>query len=239
MKYPLYVALGLLTLFTLPAQAQRKTKIKAKGEVAASAANRLQPLFGGISAAQAETLVGTAFLANVERSFASKAEASRFFSTKAYEYLAEGKPDTAVYRFNLAWLLDPKNADVYRGLGVITSQNPTPDESISLLNQGLALAPNDALMLSDLGSIYLIRYEQTKKKKDLTTAYDYLQKAVAADPRNAVAWQQLARAYYAQDKYAEAWEATHKGGDLNMTSIDFNFLSDLIAKMPDPQGKFK
>jgi Tfp pilus assembly protein PilF len=239
MKYPLYVALGLLTLLAQPAQAQRKTKIKTKGDVAATAANRLLPLFGGVSAAQAEAVVGPAFLADVQRSFASKAEASRFFSTKAYEYLAEGKPDTALYRFNLAWLLDPKNADVYRGLGVITSRNPTPDESISLLAQGLALAPNDALLLSDLGSSYLIRYEQTKKKKDLTTSFEYLQKAVAADPNNAVAWQQLARVYYTQENYAQAWEATHKGGNLSMTSIDFAFLSELMAKMPDPQGMFK
>ena len=239
MKYPLYVALGLFALLAQPAEAQRKTKVKAKGEAAVTAANRLQPLFGGISQTQAQALVGAAFLADIERSFASKAEASRFFSTKGYEYLTEGKPDTAVYRFNLAWLIDPKNADAYRGLGVVASRNPTPDESISLLTQGLALVPNDALMLSDLGSSYLIRYEQTKKKKDLTTGYDYLQRAVAADPKNAVAWQQLARVYYLQEDYAKAWDAAHKGGDLSMSSIDFNFLSELMAKMPDPQGKFK
>ncbi|HEX8428100.1 tetratricopeptide repeat protein [Hymenobacter sp.] len=239
MKYLICLLLGFSTLLTLPAQAQRKTKVKTKGDVAVSAANRLQPLFGGISPAQAQALVGAAFLADVERSFPSKTEASRFFSTKGYEYLTEGKPDTAVYRFNLAWLLDPKNAEAYRGLGVVASRNPTPDQSISLLTQGLALAPNDALMLADLGSSYLIRYEQTKKKKDLTTGNDYLQRAVATDPKNAAAWQQLARVYYLQEDYTKAWDATHKGGDLSINSIDFNFLSELMTKMPDPQGKFK
>ncbi|UOG75111.1 hypothetical protein MTX78_00600 [Hymenobacter tibetensis] len=239
MKYPLYVALGLFALLAQPAEAQRKTKVKAKGEAAVTAANRLQPLFGGISQTQAQALVGAAFLADVERSFTSKTEASRFFATKGYEYLTEGKADTAIYRFNLAWLLDPKNTDAYRGLGVIASRNPTPDESIELLGQGLALAPNDALILSDLGSSYMIRYEQSKKKKDLTTGHDYLQRAVAADPNNAVAWQQLARSFYFQEKYAEAWDATHKGGNLSINSVDFAFLSELMAKMPDPQGKFK
>ncbi|MBC8082854.1 MAG: tetratricopeptide repeat protein [Hymenobacter sp.] len=240
MKYLICLLLGLGALLALPAQAQRKLKSKAKdGMGAVSAASRLQPLFGGIPAAQAEAVVGAAFLADVARSFASKAEASRFFSTKGYEYLAEGKPDTAIYRLNLAWLLDPKNPDVYRGLGVIASRNPTPDESIGLLSRGLALAPTDALMLSDLGSSYLIRYEQTRKKKDLTTGHDHLQRAVAADPGNAVAWQQLARAYYLQENYAQAWDATHKGSALSMTSVDFNFLSELMVKMPDPQGKFK
>jgi tetratricopeptide (TPR) repeat protein len=238
MKLLFYVALGLLTLLGVPAQGQRKTK--TKGEPAAvGSANRLQPLFGGISAAQAEGLLGTGYLDKVAGSFASRAEASRFFSTKGYEYLTEGKTDTAVYRFNLAWLLDAKNPDVYRGLGIVASQNPSPDQSITLLTQGLALAPENSLMLSDLGTSYLIRYEQGKKKKDLTTGVGHLQRAVALDATNAVAWQQLARAHYFQEDYAKSWEALHKGQNISITSIDFAFLSELIAKMPDPQGKFK
>jgi Tfp pilus assembly protein PilF len=242
MKYLLYAALGLLTLLAAPAQAQRKTKLKTKGDAAAvalSSASRLQPLFGGASAGQAEALLGAGYLNKVAASFASREEASRFLSGKGYEYLAEGQTDTATVRFNLAWLLDAKNPDAYRGLGIVASRNPTPDQAIELLTQCLALAPTNPLTLSDLGSSYLIRYEQTKKKKDLTTAADLLQRAVAADPANAVAWQQTARVHYLQENYAQAWEAVHKGQALSMTSIDFNFLSELMAKMPDPQGTFK
>ncbi|WP_170865263.1 tetratricopeptide repeat protein [Hymenobacter psychrotolerans] len=238
MKYPFFVALAAAALLALPAQAQRKTKVKTKDE-AVSAANRLQPLFGGIAAAQAEGLLGPGYVEKVAASFGSRAEASRFFSGKGYEYLSEGQVDTAVTRLNLAWLLDAKNPEVYRGLGIIASKNPTPDQAIDLLTQGLALAPENALMLADLGSSHLIRYEQTKKKKDLTTGIGYLQRALAADPNNAIAWQQMGLAHYFQEDYAKAWEAVHKGQNINMTSIDFNFISDLLAKMPDPEGKFK
>ncbi len=242
MKYPLYAALGLLTLLAEPAQAQRKTKIKTKGgdaAVALNSASRLQPLFGGASTGQAEALLGAGYLDKVAASFASREEASRFFSGKGYEYLTEGQTDTATVRFNLAWLLDAKNPDVYRGLGIVASRNPAPDQAIELLTQGLALAPTNPLMLSDLGSSYLIRYAQTKKKKDLTTGADLLQRAVAADPANAVAWQQMARVQYLQGNYAQAWDAVYKGQAINIASIDFDFLSELMAKMPDPQGKFK
>lgn len=238
MKYPLIVAFGLVALLHLPAQAQRKTKIKTK-DADVTTANRFQPLFGGVSASQAEALLAPGYVEKVAGSFASRAEASRFFSTKGYEYLTEGRADTAVTRFNLAWLLDAKNPEVYRGLGIVASNNPSPDQAIGLLTQGLALAPNDALMLCDLGSSYLLRYEQTKKKKDLTTATDYLQRALTADPKNAIAWQQMARVHYLQEDYTKAWEAVHKGQGLSMTSIDFNFLGELMAKMPDPQGTFK
>lgn len=231
--------MGLSTLLATPAHAQQKTKTKTKGAAVATGPARLQPLFGGLSAAQAESFLGKAYLDKVVSSFASRAEASRFFSSKGYEYLVEGQQDTATYRFNLAWVLDPKNADAYRGLGVLASRNPTPDESIALLTQGLALAPENALMMSDLGASHLIRYQATQKKKDLTAGIGYLQRSVAADPNNAGAWQQLARAYYFQEEYAKAWEAVHKSRSLSFASVDFDFISELLAKMPDPQGTFK
>ncbi|SMB94313.1 hypothetical protein SAMN00120144_2370 [Hymenobacter roseosalivarius DSM 11622] len=240
MKNILVLAALLLAFGATPALAQRKNKKeKAAATTSISKANRLLPLFGGITTAQAEQVAGPNFLADIDRNFPSRAEASKFFSTKGFEYLSENQPDTATYRFNLAWLLDPRNADAYRGLGVVVSRNPTPDESIRLLSQALAVNPADGLVLSDLGTSYLIRYEQSKKKKDLTTGMEHLQKAVTIDPNNAVAWQQIARGYYFQEDYTKAWEAVHKGQGLNMASFDFGFIGELLAKQPDPQGKFK
>ncbi|MBC6610919.1 hypothetical protein H8B15_08290 [Hymenobacter sp. BT507] len=237
-------ALLLTFLAATPAQAQRKSKSKSKSKTESAAAtitadSRVQPLFGGLSATQAEQALGATYLGNIQKSFASRAEASDFFTTKGFEYLNEGQVDTATYRLNLAWVLNPKNPLPYRGLGVIASQQPTPDASIDLLNQALALAPNDNQALGDLGSLYLMRYEQTKKKKDLTTSTEFLNKALAADSTNAAAWQQLARIYYIQEDYAKAWNAVHQGQKYSVASIDFNFISELIAKQPDPQGTFK
>ena len=247
-----YAALtALLLLAAAPAEAQRKGRgtmaANADGSLAAAASAapapsrpaRLQPLFGGITLAQATQIIGEAQLKAITASFASAEEASSFFSRKGYEYLNENQPDTAAYRFNLAWLLNPKNPDAYRGLGIVASAQPTADNAIKLLNQGLALAPTNALILSDLGASHLLRYNQNKKKKDLTAGIELLQRATAADPANAVAWQQLGRGLYYQEKYAEAWTAVHKGQSLSVSSLDFNLISDLLAKQPDPQGTFK
>ena len=230
-----------------PAQAQRQGPTgaaNADGSLASTTTplprpDRLQPLFGGLTPAQATQVIGEAQLKAIAASFASPAEASAFFANKGFEYLSENKPDTATYRFNLAWLLDPKNADAYRGLGIVASARPTPDAAIGLLTTGLALAPANALLLSDLGTSHLIRYGQTKKKKDLAAGLDLLQRATAADATNANAWQELARGLYYQEKYAEAWAAVHKGQSLSPGSLDFGFVSDLLGKLPDPQGTFK
>ena len=200
---------------------------------------RLQPLFGGLTLPAAGQLIGAARLDAIAASFASRDEASLFLSTKGYEYLAEGQTDTAVYRLNLAWLLNPRNPAVYRALGVVAANAADPVTALSLLTQGLALAPTDPLMLADLGSAHLLRYQQTHKKKDLVAGLDLLRRATAADPANAIAWQQLARAYAAQQLYPLAWEALHKGRLLSLTSLDYDLVADLLAHQPDPQGMFK
>ena len=237
--------LGLLG--AAPAQAQRNSRTSAANadgsltatNAPAPRAARLQPLFGGLTPAQATQVIGAAQLQAIAASFASPAEASAFFTNKGFEYLSENQPDTAAYRFNLAWLLDPKNADAYRGLGIVASAQPTPDAAIALLSTGLALAPTNSFLLSDLGASHLIRYNQTRKKKDLTAGLDLLQRATTLDAANANAWQELARGLYYQEKYAEAWAAVHKGQALSPGSLNFGLVSDLLAKLPDPQGMFK
>lgn len=232
---------GLLLVTATLAQAQRRHAVAANadGSTATGRPTRLLPLFGGISSEQATALVGAAQLQAIAASFASPAEASTFLSTKALEYLAENQPDTAAYRLNLAWLLNPQNPAVYRGWGLLTSTQPTTDQSIALLAKGLALAPTDALLQSDLGSTYLIRYRQSHKKKDLTTGVFLLQRATTADPANAGTWQQLAQGFFEQSDYAQAWAAVHKGRALSLGSIDFGFITELLAKQPDPEKVFK
>ena len=249
---PLAALLLLGGLLAAPAHAQRKgrptTAANADGSRAdatldaapvAARPARLQPLFGGLTPAQATQIIGEAQLKAIAASFASPAEASTFFTTKGYEYLGENQPDTAAYRFNLAWVLNPQNAEAYRGLGIIASAQPTPDAAIGLLARGLALAPGSTLLMSDLGASYLMRYGKTAKKKDLATGMGLLERVTTSEPTNAVAWQQLARGLYYQEKYPEAWAAVHKGQSQSVTSLDFDLISDLLAKLPDPQGTFR
>ena len=223
----------------LPAQAQKSRKVTPTPP-AASSPPQLQPLYGGVSPAQAQQLVGASVLADVDRSFASRPEASKFFSRKGFEYLNESQPDTAVVRFNLAWVLDPANPEPYQGLAVVMSRRPnaSPDAVDKLVLQGLAVAPTNAALLTDAATSTLGRYEQNKKKKELQQASSYVERALLADSTNANAWQAQARVRYFQENYPAAWQAVHKGQNLSLSSLDFAFLTELMAKLPDPEGKF-
>ena len=235
----LLAGLGLAN--SLPAQAQRAKKGAATTTTAPTGPARLQPLYGGsVTATEAQRLVGTAVLADIDRSFASRPEASKFFSNKGFEYIVENQPDTATTRFNLAWVLDPQNPEAYRGLAVVQSQKQSPPAEIqALLLQGLAVAPTNSPLLGDAATIAFERYLQTKKKKDLAEASSYVQRALLADANNAGAWQTQARIRYQQEDYAGTWEAIHKVQNINMSTLDFGLISDLKEKMPDPQGTFK
>ncbi len=224
----------------LPAHAQ-KGKKDNKNTPPPSGPQRLQPLYGGLTAAQAQQAVGANVLADVDRSFASRPEASKFFSNKGFEYLQENQPDTAIVRFNLAWVLDPQNPDPYRGLAVLLSRRPdaSPEAVQALVLQGLAVAPTNPLLLVDAANTALGRYELSKKKKELQQANDYVQRALLADSTSASAWQTQAHIHYYQENYAEAWKDVRKGQSLSLASLDFQFLTELMAKMPDPEGKFK
>ncbi|KUG07934.1 hypothetical protein [Solirubrum puertoriconensis] len=241
MKYHVLIgALAALLGAGAPATAQ-KVKTKVKGAAAADlslAARRQLPLFGGLTPQAAQQLVGEPYLKGLEQSFASRTEASQFFANKGYEYINEGQADTARYRFNLAWLLDPKNPDAYRGLGLLAA-NTSPDQAIGLFSQGLALSPNNAQLLADLGSGYLLRYGQTKKTKDLKGAEEQLRKAIATDANSSYAWQQLAWVQFYQNDFAQAWESLHKSSTLNFSGVDFELVTSLKDKMPDPKGLFK
>lgn len=223
----------------LPAQAQKSRK-GTPTPPAASGPPRLQPLYGGVSPAQAQQLVGPAVLADVDRNFASRPEASKFFSKNGFEYLNENQPDTAVVRFNLAWVLDTANPEPYQGLAVIMSRRPdaSPDAVEKLVLQGLAVAPTNAALLTDAATSTLGRYEQNKKKKELQQASGYVERALQADSTNANAWQTQARVRYFQENYPAAWQAVHKGQRLSLGSLNFTFLGELMAKLPDPEGKF-
>ncbi|OWP61492.1 hypothetical protein CDA63_19195 [Hymenobacter amundsenii] len=238
LKLSLLFAVALVGTSLTPAQAQRGAK-KSAVAVTAATISRSQPLFGGLTPAQAEQALGAQTITSLAGSFASRAEASQFFSRKGYEYLAESQPDTAAYRFNLAWVLDPANPEAYHGLGIIASSGPNPDATIDLLQQGVNLAPTNSPLLADLGASYLIRYGQAKKKKDLKTGTELLERATTQDAANAGAWQQLAQAYYYQEEYIRAWEAVHKGQNSSLSSVDFTLVAELLAHQPDPRGTFK
>jgi len=200
---------------------------------------KVLPMFGNIAKTEAQQKSDEKFLKSCDASFATRTEASTFFMERGWEYLNEGQIDTAMYRFNLAWLLNPDNNETYWAFGLVTVAKGNPEEAIGYYEKALALKPKNSMLLSDMATAYVALYEQKPKKKTLKLATDYTQKAIAADTQNALAYYTLSQVKFFENNYNEAWANLHKGRELNMGALDYTYLMKLIEKMPDPKGFFK
>lgn len=200
---------------------------------------KVLPMFGQVAKTDAQQKADEKFLTSCDKSFESRTEASNFFMERGWEYLNEGQVDTAVYRFNLAWLLNPDNYNTYWAFGLVENSKGNTQEAIGMFDHALKYQPNNSLLLSDVGAAYLQQYIKDKKKKSLKQATAFLDRSLKADQNNAFALANYAQVYYYNKKYTEAWDYLHRSRDINIMSLDYNFLADLLAQMPDPKGMFR
>jgi tetratricopeptide (TPR) repeat protein len=191
---------------------------------------RILPLFGEVSKTSEQIDEEIRFLSECDKSFSSRAEASSFFATRAWEYLQEGSLDTACYRFNLAHLLNDKNVEAYWGLGVISYQRENWVDAKRMLSKGVSLAGNNVPLLVDLSTVELKLYAITSRKEEHATSID---------STYALGQYNLALLHYNLDELDKSWDHLHKGRTLDFSQLNLDFVQLLKAKMPDPQGFFK
>ncbi|MFT2009354.1 tetratricopeptide repeat protein [Pontibacter sp. 13R65] len=201
------------------------------------------PMFGNIAKTEAQQIKDQKFLSSCDNSFSSRQEASEFFMNRGWEYFNEGQMDTAVYRFNLAWLLNPDNSNTYWAFGLVTYGQGKLNESIGFYEKALALDPTNSLIMSDIASSYLALQDaeekKNKKKQAFKKVVEFTNKALAADSVNAFALYTMSKVKFQEKQYEEAWTYLHKGREQNVANIDFVYLTSLMAEMPDPTGFFK
>ncbi len=200
---------------------------------------RIIPLFGERSKSHSQIEEEIGFLNDCDQNFTSRAEASQFFAARGWEYVSEAQLDTAAYRFNLSYILNDKNPDVYWGLGVISYQRGQLAEAVRMLKRGVALSDTNAVMMTDLATVELEQYQTKSDTVSLEDSREHLQKALFLRPDYALAYSKLSIASYLQADYRSAWMYLHKAYKLDIASLDLTYLQELLAKQPDPSGIFK
>lgn len=196
------------------------------------------PLWGEKKKTAQQIKQDEAFLKACDENFGNRAEASRFFAERGWEYIAEGELDTACYRFNLAQLLNTKNSDAYWGLGVVCHQKGQGTEAIRMLSKGVACDSANSMLLDDLATLYIQQHQQSGQAHDLDEAFALLNRSVQLDTTNATTYLKLALAEYQRNNFDKAWEHLHQCRQLDVQVLDFNFIEQLSAKQADPKGVF-
>ena len=197
------------------------------------------PLFGESEKTAHEKMVDSKFIEMCKKNFPNLNEASKFFADRGWEYLGETELDTAMYRFNLCYLLNPKNIDAYWGAGVICFQKGEFDQASKMLKIGMEIDSTNSSLIVDLATVELACFEKTSHSDDLNQSHDHLAKAIDLDPLNISAWLKRSETEYYLENYENAWDCVHSARLLDITKIDLLFVGKLSEKMKDPKNIFK
>lgn len=158
-----------------------------------------------------------------------------------WQYFDEGDLKTAMKRFNQAWLLDEKNADVFWGFGNVSLVKRDPKEAIEMFKKALELNPRHAIAMCSLASAYQLRaynFRWLLKKEAssyLEQSDQLCEQGSQIDPREEFCYSTWAITLFLQKRYAEAWEKVSKARALGGKTLNSDILKDLSAAMPEPR----
>lgn len=95
---------------------------------------------------------------------------------------------------------DPKNVKAYRILGSIFGAQKQYAQSLQEFTKGAALAPNDPQSYLDIALVNVASYSSDQNVNHLSDAQQDIQKAIALNPKLAIAYSDLAQVYTLEKK---------------------------------------
>jgi cytochrome c-type biogenesis protein CcmH/NrfG len=192
MKY--LFAVALLYVSALPCSAQQLTYSEWQKEVQSDV--RLLPKYGGIAKTAEQLESDSIFIKTALKELENPRKASDYMVKLGFDFLAKGDPKQASYRFNQAWLLDPKNENVFWGFGGIYFLFNDHEKALEQYTEGLVLNPKSAPIMTDMAAIGMARYQTNKVESELTASINLLKLAYEIDPTYQTMLAKLAICYY-------------------------------------------
>ena len=198
-----------------------------------------QPLFGEQPKSEASSNADRQFIESASAAAGSREAAAQLEVTRAWQQLKQGDAEVAIQGFNQAYLLNPKNAEVYWGLGVATTQQGKYDIAVRMFGRALALDPENPRLLADVGLAHAraavgTSQDPVEQAKRLQGAMPWFDAAEKLDPKYPLVYAKRAVALTLLGHYSEAWANIEKAEALDSASVDPILLEDLSKKMQRP-----
>lgn len=191
MKY-IFILLSILIFQSSFAQqmSYKEWQEQAKTEI------RLLPEYGNVTKTQGQIEADQKLIEAEVKQEGTHRKASDHLITLGFNNLYSGDLKSAMYRFNQAWLLDPKNANVFWGYGAIYFTFNDTEQALKQYAKGLTLDPYSSNILTDKASIYMSIFANKGSSDYLNKAIDLFNKSYNIDPSNQNTSFKLSAAYY-------------------------------------------
>ena len=189
-------------------------------------------MYGGVKKSRGMQKADARLLAD----FPNRREAATQFAQRGWDYFYAKDPETAIKRFNQAWLLDSTNSEAYWGFGVIEGGRRHNTDALRYLQRSIQLNPTKKRILVDVAEALIGRYELTRQPADLDSALVKLQFFVASAPDAKLtteAYKRFAIIYYLKRDYSTAWQYVDRVKTLNAAAVaDWELMPRLQQDAP-------
>jgi tetratricopeptide (TPR) repeat protein len=204
------------------------------------------PMFGQPTIARPENLkkADEAFIRDNALRFGNRNAGSNILAGQGWTALRAKQSETAMQRFNQAWLLNPKNFRVFWGFGALMSERGRLAEALEYLETARELIDDPAqrvALLCDLGTVYsehatrLPADRQLERAQNFVLANSRFTESLENDPKYAMSWREWALSLYEQERYSEAWIKVKQARENRAEPFPPDFIKKLSAKMPEPK----
>jgi tetratricopeptide (TPR) repeat protein len=202
------------------------------------------PMYGQPGVARPESLkkIDEDFIRDATFRFGNRQAASRALAEQGWTSVRKDMLDTAMRRFNEAWLLNPKNYQAFWGFGAVLSEQGKLAEAIEQLETARELIDDPkqrVALLSDLGAVHssygarLSADKQLDRAQHFVIANNRFAESLEIDPNYARSWREWAFSLYEQERYSEAWVKAKRAMELNSEPFPTGFLDTLRKKVPE------
>lgn len=200
------------------------------------------PMYGGIDRMVIPELraADAKLISDVSAQFGSRENAAAVWVNRGFKFQQEGQPGMAMRRFNQAWLLNPKNPEVYAGFASVLHDQGKNCEAMKMMDKALDLDPPkyqgiypDAGRVITLCAVSDTNLTLEGRKRLFERSEQLYQLAESVEPNKRYIYASWATACYWRAQYADAWKMVAKERAAGGRPSE-RFLGLLKAKMPEP-----
>lgn len=198
----------------------------------------LLPMYGDVEKTEKQKNADATYLEYMDAHFDDRRASSETAARAGWNYWYKGDWQTAMRRFNQAWLLDSDNYSAYWGYVVILGMQGNYLDSSNMGDIALSLAPGNQKLICDVAFsnanyASTIKLNRTDKERYLQKALSmYEQAATVAPEEPCMNW---AVTLYNHGQYLAAWEQVKKAEQLGYNYPEV-FLNELSRILPRPES---